>query len=128
MPAAHDQPSPAPRFPAPWRVDSITDIYDQIKYGVRSHDHHVVIRVGEMSLADCEAVVRSRNEGTAEEDVASVQARWQAALDHALAETKRVRAHFHEECSILSAALDAARASGDEALTLVSAPAKRKRA
>jgi hypothetical protein len=84
-------------FPAPWRVDAYFAAGRGVHiWRVLAHDHSVV-------LDDCgegvaRRVVEAREASGGETAaVASVQARWQAALNAAHAETHRVREHFQAE-------------------------------
>lgn len=83
-------------FPAPWRVDTYLTADDRRVFMVRAADGMVILQPGQ-SKAFCEAIVRSRNEGTDAESIASVERRYQLALDAAREEVDRVRAHFRAE-------------------------------
>jgi hypothetical protein len=87
-----------PPYPSPWRVASFVSAYGTTFHSVVAADRMPVIPASE-DEAFCAAVVRSRNEGTDEEAIAYVKARWQRALDDAHQTTERVRVHFQAELS-----------------------------
>jgi hypothetical protein len=94
-----------PRYPAPWKVCRFTTEYGTALWEVRSADRLLIIP-GCESEEFCQDIARSRNEGTDEEAIAYLAARYQRALDHAHETTERVRAHFLRQMAGLSQAND----------------------
>lgn len=112
-----------PLFTAPWSVDYYEDVYGVGLWSVRSAEGHLIIQPGEHNQAWCESLVRSRNSGTVEEDVAYQIAIKGRAIDGARVEVDRVRAHFTDELNrvmktnrSLQNAIVAARVSGSTLL------------
>lgn len=88
-----------PLFTAPWSVESYTNICDKMVWCVRSAEGHLIIQPGEHNQEWCEALARSRNSGTVQEDVAYQIAIKERGLVGAMEQVDRVRTHFTAELS-----------------------------
>jgi len=95
-------------FPAPWRVESWLTASDERIHRVVAADHEPVTEA--IPEEKARRIVESRNEGTVLDDVAWVQARWQASLDFAHESEARARDHFRKESGDLWKAMESTRA------------------
>jgi hypothetical protein len=85
-----------PPFPAPWKVESWITPGGETMWSVWAADQRIVIQPTP-DEAFCRAIVRSRNEGTAEEDMAYARARFDQAIAGCRQEIDHVRTHFQAE-------------------------------